>query len=89
MFATFFAFLVLVALISGFGEIIMRARLSKLEPRSEKLQWWGRGGDEVADSYQRVFPRSKLPAIRTYAFWFFLAVVALFLCLMLFKKYVP
>lgn len=89
MFTGFFVFLVLVALVSGFGEIIMRVRLTRLAPRSEKLPWWGRGGDQIAATYQQVFPRSKLPAIRTYAFWFFIAVVALLLCLMLIKRHTP
>ena len=88
MFTIFFVFLVLVALIGGFGEIVMRVRLTMLEPRSEKLLWWRRGGDEVAATYQESFPRSKLPAFRIYAFWFFIAVVALLLCFIFGEKHV-
>ena len=77
-----FSALLLLALISIASELIMRIRLSGREERGEKLLWWRRGGDEVADEYQKVFPRSIFPRFRMYAFLGFLILV-LVLCVMI------
>ncbi len=60
MFGVFFSILVIVALLSIFGEFVMRVRLTK-RASHDKIAWWRRGGDEVAASYAEVFPDSRLP----------------------------
>ena len=76
MVGTFFLLLVVMALLSICGEIVMRVRLTKQETSSDKLAWWRRGGDEIAATYEELFPRSHLPAFRRFAFWLFVACCA-------------
>jgi len=52
MFSVFFSILVVVALVCIFYEIVMRVRLTKKESASDKLAWWGRGGEDVAATYK-------------------------------------
>jgi len=73
MVGTFFLLLVVMALLSICGEIV---RLTKLETSGDKLAWWRRGGDEIAATYEELFPRSHLPAFRRFAFWLFVACCA-------------
>jgi hypothetical protein len=73
MFGVFFSILVVMALASILGEIVMRVRLTRRETSRGKLAWWRRGGDEVAATYEEVFPRSRLPLFRRFAFWLLLA----------------
>jgi hypothetical protein len=86
MFGIFFSTLVVIALASLGGELIMRVRLTKIESPSEKLLWWRRGGDEVAATYQELFPRSRLPLFRRFVSWLFLACVLVTLVLILLPK---
>jgi hypothetical protein len=64
----------------------MRARLSSRELSSNKLYWWRRGGDEVADMYQELFPGTWLPRIRQFVFWLFLACAFVALIFILWKS---
>ena len=89
MFAIFFLALLLVALVSLSSEIIMRVRLSRLEPRTEKLLWWRKGGDEIAAAYRQIFPGAMLPIFRLFAFWLFLATVLVLFCLLMLKRHMP
>ena len=57
-----------MALLSIFGEIVMRVRLTRREPSRDKLAWWRRGGYEVAATYEDVFPSSRIPLFRLFAF---------------------
>jgi hypothetical protein len=60
MFAVFIIVILISILVASCSsELIMRVRLSRLEPSGEKLLWWRRGGDEVAEVYQGLFPRSR------------------------------
>lgn len=77
---------VFLAVFTGCGEIMMRVRLSKREPRSEKLLWWRRGGDEVASNYLELFPNSFLPRFRDFTFWLLLFFAACLLILIVWKK---
>jgi hypothetical protein len=85
MFGIFFSILVVVALLSIFGEFVMRVRLTRRASR-DKIAWWRRGGDEVASSYAEVFPDSRLPIFRRFAFWLFLACSASVLVAVLWKR---
>ena len=85
MFGVFFSILVLVALLSIFGEIVMRVRLTKRASR-DKIAWWRRGGDEVAATYEEVFPDSRLPFFRRFVFWLVLACAGVLVFSMLLWK---
>jgi hypothetical protein len=71
MFSVFFSILVVVALLSIFGEIVMRIRLTRRETSRDKLAWWRRGGDEVSATYEELFPHGRIPLFRRFAFWLF------------------
>jgi len=86
IFGLFFAMLVAMGLLSICGEILMRVRLSRLEVPAEKLLWWRRGGDEVADTYQELFPQSHLPRLRRLVFWLVVALAVALLLAMLGKS---
>jgi len=85
MFAIFFIVLVVIALASIAIEILMRVRLSVREPRAEKLLWRRHGGDEVAATYEKVFPRTMLPAIRQFALWSIVVTAAALLLVVVLK----
>jgi len=86
MFGIFFSILVLVGLLSICGEIVMRVRLTRNETSRDKLGWWRRGGDEVAATYEGLFPRSRRPLFRRFAFWLFLVWSAVMLLSILWKS---
>jgi len=84
MFGVFFSLLVVVALLSIFGEIVMRVRLTKRASR-DKIAWWRRGGDEIVATYEEVFPDSRLPLFRRFIFWLVVACAGALLFSMLWK----
>lgn len=85
MFGVVFSIVVIVVLLSICGEIVMRVRLTRRASR-DKIAWWRRGGDEVATTYEEVFPRSRLPLLRRFAFWFIVAFSAVVLLSILWKS---
>ena len=85
MFGIFFSILVVLGLLSIFGEIVMRVRLTKRASR-DKIAWWRRGGDEVAATYEGVFPDSRLPLLRRFVFWLFVAFAGVVVFSMLLSK---
>jgi hypothetical protein len=68
-----FAILVVMALLSICGEIVMRVRLTKRDTSRDKLAWWRRGGDEVTAAYEELFPHTPIPILRRFVFWLVLA----------------
>jgi len=86
MFGVFFSILVAMALVSICAEVIMRVRLTKREPSRDKLAWWRRGGDQLAATYEEVFPQSRLPLFRRFAFWLVLTWAAVLPFSMLWKS---
>ena len=85
MFGIFLLVLILVVLLSGCSEIVMRVRLTKRASR-DKIAWWRRGGDEVAATYEQLFPGSQLPLLRRFAFWVVIASSAVVLVAVLWKR---
>jgi hypothetical protein len=76
VFGVFFSIMAVVALLSICGEFAM----------SDKLLWWRLGGDEVAATYEGLFPHSRLPLFRRSAFWLFITFsVVVFLAIMWIK----
>ena len=86
MLAVFFFLFLFVGLSTICSEMVMRARVTKAE-RVDKWAWWRRGGDEIAATYQELFPRSKLPMFREFAYWFLLASGALGAVLIFWKSH--
>jgi hypothetical protein len=86
MFGVLFSLLVLMALLSIVGEMIMRVRLSQREVPGEKLAWWRRGGDAVSASYKELFPDSLIPAYRNFVFWSVVVCAASLLAAVLLKS---
>ena len=84
MFGVVFSIVVIVALLSICGEFIMRIRLTKRA--CDKIAWWRRGGDEVAASYEELFPDSRLPLFRRFAFWLFVVFACLAIPYILWKS---
>jgi len=85
MFGVSFSILILVALLSIFGEIVMRVRLTKRASR-DKIAWWRRGSDDVAATYEEVFPNSRLPFFRRFVFWLFITCAGVLVLSMLLWK---
>lgn len=82
-----FSVVAALGLLSVVGEIVMRVRLTKRAPPSEKPfgVWWRRGGDDVVAMYEDLFPGTRLPLLRRLAFWLVLALSAVFLAVHLWK----
>jgi hypothetical protein len=85
MFGVFFSILVVVALFSILGEIVMRIRLTR-RASSDKIAWWRRGGDEVSATYGEAFPDSSLPFFRRFIFWLVVACAGALVFTMLWKS---
>ena len=85
MLGVLFSVLVIVALLTGCSEIVMRIRLTK-RASCDKIAWWRRGGDEVVASYEEIFPDSRLPLLRRFAFWLVVAFAAVVLLSILWKS---
>lgn len=83
MFGIFFSILVIAVLVEVVGEITMRIRL--IRRASDKMAWWRRGGDDVATTYEQLFPNSLWPRYRRFFFWIFLAFCLLVLLSLLRK----
>ncbi len=86
MFGIVFAAVVVIALLSGVSELVMRIRLTRAELPSEKLLWWRRGGDDVADAYHGLYPSSRIPLFRDIVFKVFLGSAILLLIFVLLKR---
>jgi hypothetical protein len=86
VFGIVFAAVVVIALLSGVGELIMRIRLTRAEMPSEKPLWWRRGGDDVADAYRGLYPSSRIPLIREIVFKVFLGSAIVLLIFVLLKR---
>lgn len=85
MFSVIFSILLIVALLSICGEIIMRVRLTR-RASHDKIAWWRRCSDEVVASYEEIFPDSRLPLLRRFAFWLVVAFAAVVLLSILWKS---
>jgi hypothetical protein len=86
MVVIFFSVLVTAALSIVCSEMVMRVRVTKAD-RLDKWAWWRRGGDEIAATYQELFPRSKLPILREFAYWFVVTSAAVGLVLIFWKSH--
>ncbi len=87
MFLLLIAILLIAMLIGACADIAMRIELSKQEVPGEKLSWWGlRGGDQVPETYQELFSKSRLPLLRDISFYFVAVLAAAALIAALWKS---
>lgn len=86
MFGIVFAAVIVIALLSGVGELVMRIKLTRAEIPSERLLWWRRGGDDVADAYRGLYPSSRIPLFREIVFKVFLGSVIFLLIFVLLRR---
>jgi hypothetical protein len=85
MVSIFFSLLMVMALLSICGEIVMRVRLTK-RASLDNIAWWRRGGDEVSAAYEEVFPDSRLPFLRRFVFWLVVTCVGALVFSVLLRK---
>jgi hypothetical protein len=86
MVGVFFSILIVMAVFSIGGEFVMRVRLTRRQSLDDKLAWWRRGGDQVAATYEELFPQSRLPLFRRFVFWLLVACASVFLLAILWKS---
>jgi hypothetical protein len=87
MVAVGFSVLVLLALISIVFHWAMRARLMKMDSSRDRIEWLSfRGGDDVLQTYEALFPRSVLPRFCRLVFWTGIAFGVIGLCAMVILK---
>jgi hypothetical protein len=84
MFAVVFAVfsaMVVLALVSGAFYFAMRIRLMRADTARDRIEWLTlRGGDDVLDTYEALFPRSVLPRFCRFVFWMGIVIGAVGLC---------
>jgi hypothetical protein len=86
MFVPFVLVIAAIVFFSIGSEIVMRVRLTIREVPSERLLWWRKGGDEVASTYQEVFPGTRLPVLRNITFYTFIALCIVILAIFTLKR---
>ena len=80
VFAVFSA-MVIFALVSGAFYLAMRIRLMRADTARDRIEWLSlRGGDDVLDTYESLFPRSVLPRFCRFVFWTGIVIGAVGLC---------
>lgn len=73
--------MVILALLSIVIHWTMRIRLIRLDSTRGRIEWLGlRGGDDVLDTYEALFPRSVLPRFCRLVFWAAVVFAAVGLC---------
>jgi hypothetical protein len=87
MVAVCFTVLAVIAIVSISVEIVMRVRLTQREIPSQKLLWWRRGGDDVEEAYQELFPGTQFPFLRKLAFGLVAADALMLLVSILWKSF--
>lgn len=74
--ALVFSILVVTALLSNCGHLIMRIRVGNRLPHGQRLSVWMWSSDQVADAYLQFVPDSRLPSLTEYVFWLIFAIGA-------------
>ena len=87
MVAVAFSALVMLALISIVFHWTMRVRLMKVDSSRNRIEWLSfRGGDDVLQTYEALFPRSVLPRFCRFVFWAGIVSGVVGLCAMVILK---
>jgi hypothetical protein len=81
MVAIAFSAMLILALVSIVMHWTMRIRLMRLDSTRDRIEWLSfRGGDDVLNTYEALFPRSVLPRFCRFVFWTAIVVAAVGLC---------
>ena len=81
MVAIAFSAMVILGLVSIVMHWTMRIRLMRLDSTRDRIEWLSfRGGDDVLNTYEALFPRSVLPRFCRFVFWSAIVVAAVGLC---------
>jgi hypothetical protein len=81
MVAIAFHALLILGLVSMVAHWTMRVRLMRLDSTRDKIEWLSfRGGDDVLNTYEALFPRSALPRFCRFVFWTAIVLAAVGLC---------
>ncbi|MBI3475224.1 MAG: hypothetical protein HY010_05805 [Acidobacteria bacterium] len=87
MVAFAFSALVMLALSSIVFHWAMRVRLMKVDSSRNRIAWLSfRGGDDVLQTYEALFPRSVLPRFCRFVFWTGIVSGVVGLCAMVILK---
>ncbi|MBI3477288.1 MAG: hypothetical protein HY010_16265 [Acidobacteria bacterium] len=79
--------LVMLALVSIVFHWAMRVRLMKVDSSRNRIEWLSfRGGDDVLQTYESLFPRSVLPRFCRFVFWTGIVSGVVGLCAMVILK---
>lgn len=81
MFAIAFSAIVILGLVSIVMHWTMRIRLMRLDSNRDRIEWLSlRGGNDVLNTYEALFPRSVLPHFCRLIFWAATVATAVGLC---------
>jgi hypothetical protein len=87
MVAIAFSAMVILGLVSIAVHWTMRIRLLRLDSTRDRIEWLSfRGGDDVLNTYEALFPRSVLPRCCRFVFWAAIVVAAVGLCAIVILK---
>ena len=82
-----FCAMVILGLITIVMHWTMRIRLMRLDSARDRIEWLSfRGGDDVLNTYEALFPRSVLPRFCRFVFWAAIVVAAVGLCAIIILK---
>jgi hypothetical protein len=85
--AVAFSAIVILALVGIVVHWTMRIRLVRLDPARDRIEWLSfRGGDDVLQTYEALFPRSALPSFCRFVFWTAIVIAAAGLCTIFIAK---
>jgi hypothetical protein len=81
MVAIAFCAMLILGLVSMVAHWTMRVRLMRLDSTRDRIEWLSfRGGDDVLNTYEALFPRSVLPRFCRFVFWTAIVIAAVGLC---------
>ena len=81
MVAIAFYAMVILGLVSMVAHWTMRVRLMRMDSSRDRIEWLSfRGGDDVLNTYESLFPRSVLPRFCRFVFWTAIVIAAVGLC---------
>lgn len=87
MVAIAFSAMVILGLVSIVMHWTMRIWLLRLDSTRGRIEWLSfRGGDDVLNTYETLFPRSVLPRFCRVIFWAAIVVAAVGLCAIVILK---
>jgi hypothetical protein len=69
------------------GDYFPGIRLMRLDSTRDRIEWLSfRGGDDVLNTYEALFPRSMMPRFCRFVFWTTIAIASVGLCAIVILK---